>query len=106
MSPMYPSTLRPETFTRRVCQVPDGVGVLRIHFTDECLPRTNCHSTRLFSSGLARRTLEVIPSDEGSVNGVMRDPTTGFLFGAADPRRFGSEGGWWGPTSFVYAIGW
>jgi len=51
-------------------------------------------------------TLEVIPSDEGSVNGVMRDPTTGFLFGAADPRRFGSEGSWWGPTSSVYAIGW
>ena len=51
-------------------------------------------------------TLEVIPSDEGSVNGVMRDPRTGFLFGAADPRRFGSEAGWWGPTSSVYAIGW
>ena len=51
-------------------------------------------------------TLEVIPSDEGSVNGVMRDPKTGFLFGAADPRRFGSESGWWGPTSSVYAIGW
>jgi gamma-glutamyltranspeptidase/glutathione hydrolase len=51
-------------------------------------------------------TLEVIPSDEGSVNGVMRDPKTGFLFGAADPRRFGSEGGWWGSTSSVYAIGW
>ena len=51
-------------------------------------------------------TLTVIPSDEGSVNGVMRDPRTGFLFGAADPRRFGSEGGWWGETSSVYAIGW
>ena len=51
-------------------------------------------------------TLEVIQSDEGSVNGVMRDPKTGFLFGGADPRRFGSEGGWWGSTSSVYAIGW
>ena len=50
--------------------------------------------------------IDVIPSDEGSVNGVMRDPQTGFLFGGADPRRFGTEGGWWGPTSSVYAIGW
>jgi gamma-glutamyltranspeptidase/glutathione hydrolase len=51
-------------------------------------------------------TLEVIPSDEGSVNGIRRDPTTGFLFGGADPRRFGREGQWWGPTSSVYAVGW
>jgi gamma-glutamyltranspeptidase/glutathione hydrolase len=51
-------------------------------------------------------TLRVIPSDEGSVNGILRDPKTGFLFGAADPRRFGSEGEWWGETSSVYAIGW
>lgn len=51
-------------------------------------------------------TLKVIPSDEGSVNGVMRDVATGFLRGGADPRRFGSERDWWGPTSSVYAIGW
>jgi gamma-glutamyltranspeptidase/glutathione hydrolase len=51
-------------------------------------------------------TLEIIPSDEGSVNGVMRDPKSGFLFGAADPRRYGSEGEWWGSVSSVYAIGW
>jgi gamma-glutamyltranspeptidase/glutathione hydrolase len=51
-------------------------------------------------------TLEVIPSDEGSVNGVVRDPATGFLFGGADPRRLGSDGSWWGPTASVYAIGW
>lgn len=37
-------------------------------------------------------TVEVIPSDEGSVNGVRRDLATGFLFGGADPRR---EGPWW-----------
>jgi gamma-glutamyltranspeptidase/glutathione hydrolase len=51
-------------------------------------------------------TVAVIPSDEGSVNGVSRDPATGFLTGGADPRRFGSEGPWWGSTSSVYAIGW
>ena len=51
-------------------------------------------------------TLEVIPSDEGSVNGIRRDPATGFLFGGADPRRLGREGAWWGPTSSVYAVGW
>jgi gamma-glutamyltranspeptidase len=51
-------------------------------------------------------TLEVIPSDEGSVNGVVRDAASGFLWGGADPRRLGSEGSWWGPTASVYAIGW
>lgn len=51
-------------------------------------------------------TLTLIPSDEGSVNGVRRDPATGFLSGGADPRRFGSEGAWWGPVSSVYAVGW
>ena len=50
--------------------------------------------------------LEVIPSDEGSVNGVIRDPKTGFMSGGADPRRLGTEDGWWGPVSSVYAIGW
>jgi gamma-glutamyltranspeptidase/glutathione hydrolase len=50
--------------------------------------------------------LEAIPSDEGSVNGVWRDPASGFLFGGADPRRLGREGEWWGPTASVYAIGW
>jgi gamma-glutamyltranspeptidase len=50
--------------------------------------------------------LEVIPSDEGSVNGVIRDLATGFMSGGADPRRFGTEDGWWGPVSSVYAIGW
>jgi gamma-glutamyltranspeptidase/glutathione hydrolase len=50
--------------------------------------------------------LTVIPSDEGSVNGVARDPRTGFLFGGADPRRLGREGSWWGPTASVYAVGW
>ncbi|HUG51943.1 MAG TPA: gamma-glutamyltransferase [Vicinamibacteria bacterium] len=51
-------------------------------------------------------TVNVIPSDEGSVNGVRRDPATGFLFGGADPRRLGREGDWWGPTASVYAVGW
>jgi gamma-glutamyltranspeptidase/glutathione hydrolase len=51
-------------------------------------------------------TLDVVPSDEGSVNGVVRDPASGFLWGGADPRRLGSEGSWWGPTASVYAIGW
>lgn len=50
--------------------------------------------------------LKLIPSDEGSVNGILRDPKTGVLFGAADPRRFGSQGEWWGETASVYAIGW
>jgi gamma-glutamyltranspeptidase/glutathione hydrolase len=50
--------------------------------------------------------VEVIPSDEGSVNGVMRDPATGVLYGGADPRRLGREGDWWGPTASVYAVGW
>lgn len=50
--------------------------------------------------------LEVIPSDEGSVNGVMRDLASGFMTGGADPRRLGTEDGWWGPVASVYAIGW
>jgi len=48
--------------------------------------------------------VRVIPSDEGSVNGVMRDATTGFLLGGADPRRLGNEGAWWGPVVSVYAV--
>jgi gamma-glutamyltranspeptidase / glutathione hydrolase len=50
--------------------------------------------------------IEVIPSDEGSVNGVMRDLQSGFMSGGADPRRLGTDDGWWGPVSSVYAIGW
>jgi gamma-glutamyltranspeptidase/glutathione hydrolase len=50
--------------------------------------------------------LTVIPSDEGSVNGVARDLATGFLQGGADPRRLGTQDGWWGPVASVYAIGW
>ncbi len=50
--------------------------------------------------------LQSIPSDEGSVNGVMRDPVSGFMRGGADPRRLGSEGSWWGPVASVYAVGW
>ena len=54
--------------------------------------------------------LNLIPSDEGSVNGVMRDPATGFLVGGADPRRWGIDGGilgdWAGDAVSVYAIGW
>lgn len=50
--------------------------------------------------------LTVIPSDEGSVNGVLRDPKTGFLMGGADPRRLGNEGSWWGEVASVYAVGW
>lgn len=50
--------------------------------------------------------LDVIPSDEGSVNGVMRDLANGFMTGGADPRRLGTEDGWWGPVASVYAIGW
>jgi gamma-glutamyltranspeptidase / glutathione hydrolase len=51
-------------------------------------------------------TLKSIISDEGSVNGVMRDPRTGFYHGGADPRRWGYEGKWVGPATSVYAIGW
>lgn len=50
--------------------------------------------------------LKVIPSDEGSVNGVIRNLQNGHLSGGADPRRLGTEEGWWGPISSVYAIGW
>jgi len=49
--------------------------------------------------------LRVIPSDEGSVNGIMRD-SSGFLLGGADPRRWGLEGSWAGRAESVYAIGW
>jgi gamma-glutamyltranspeptidase/glutathione hydrolase len=38
--------------------------------------------------------VEVVPTDGGRVNGILRDPRTGFLYGAADPR--GS----------VYVVGW
>ncbi|MFI5336940.1 MAG: gamma-glutamyltransferase [Opitutales bacterium] len=51
-------------------------------------------------------TLKLIPSDEGSVNGIIRDPATGFLYGGADPRRWGTVGSWAGPAVSVYAIGW
>lgn len=51
-------------------------------------------------------TLNVIPDDEGSVNGVQRDPRTGLLYGGADPRRWGHEPGWWGLANSVYAVGW
>lgn len=51
-------------------------------------------------------TVSLIPDDEGSVNGVQRDPVTGLLYGGADPRRWGHEPGWWGPADSVYAIGW
>ncbi len=54
--------------------------------------------------------LNLIPSDEGSVNGIMRDPATGFMVGGADPRRWGIDGGilgdWAGDAVSVYAIGW
>ncbi|NJO12451.1 MAG: gamma-glutamyltransferase [Gammaproteobacteria bacterium] len=50
--------------------------------------------------------INVIPSDEGSVNGIVRDLRTGFMSGGADPRRLGTEDGWWGPVSSVYAVGW
>ena len=50
--------------------------------------------------------VSVIPSDEGSVNGIVREPRSGFMTGGADPRRLGTEDGWWGPVSSVYAIGW
>ena len=51
-------------------------------------------------------TLKLIPSDEGCVNGIVRDSATGFLYGGADPRRWGTEGSWAGPAASVYAIGW
>jgi len=51
-------------------------------------------------------TVSLIPDDEGSVNGVQRDPATGLLYGGADPRRWGHEPGWWGQANSVYAIGW
>jgi gamma-glutamyltranspeptidase/glutathione hydrolase len=51
-------------------------------------------------------TVLMIPDDEGSVNGVQRDPATGILYGGADPRRWGNEDTWWGPANSVYAIGW
>ena len=51
-------------------------------------------------------TVLLIPDDEGSVNGVLRDPATGILYGGADPRRWGNEDTWWGPANSVYAIGW
>jgi gamma-glutamyltranspeptidase/glutathione hydrolase len=38
--------------------------------------------------------INIVAEDEGRVNGIMRDPTSGFLLGGADPR---------GET---YAIGW
>ncbi|MBL9219086.1 MAG: gamma-glutamyltransferase [Opitutaceae bacterium] len=50
--------------------------------------------------------IDLIPDDEGSVNGVQRDPATGLLYGGADPRRWGHEEGWWGAANSVYAIGW
>lgn len=50
--------------------------------------------------------VDLIPDDEGSVNGVQRDPATGLLYGGADPRRWGHEEGWWGPANSVYAVGW
>ncbi len=50
--------------------------------------------------------VDLMPDDEGSVNGVMRDPATGLLYGGADPRRWGHEEGWWGPANSVYAVGW
>lgn len=50
--------------------------------------------------------VDLIPDDEGSVNGVQRDPVTGLLYGGADPRRWGHEEGWWGPANSVYAVGW
>ena len=50
--------------------------------------------------------LSVIPSDEGSLNGVWRDRKTGILIGGADPRRLGTENGKWGSTASVYAVAW
>ena len=59
-------------------------------------------------AALRARGFTVTPtlSEGGSVNGVMRDPVTGFLTGGADPRRWSSEGEWWGPAVSVYGIGW
>ncbi len=50
--------------------------------------------------------LELIHSDEGSVNGIIRDPASGFLLGGADPRRWGVDGEWSGDAASVYALGW
>ncbi|MBL9215033.1 MAG: gamma-glutamyltransferase [Opitutaceae bacterium] len=50
--------------------------------------------------------VKLMPDDEGSVNGVARDPATGLLYGGADPRRWGHEEGWWGAANSVYAVGW
>lgn len=47
-----------------------------------------------------------IPTDEGSVNGTLRDPATGFLYGGADARRLGLENEWSGVSYSVYAVGW
>ncbi|MBL9199761.1 MAG: gamma-glutamyltransferase [Opitutaceae bacterium] len=51
-------------------------------------------------------TLKPTIAEGGSVNGIVRDPATGFLTGGADPRRWSDEGDWWGPAVAVYAIGW
>jgi gamma-glutamyltranspeptidase / glutathione hydrolase len=51
-------------------------------------------------------TVNLIPDDEGSVNGVQRDPATGLLYGGADPRRWGRESNWWGTANSVYGVGW
>jgi gamma-glutamyltranspeptidase/glutathione hydrolase len=54
-------------------------------------------------------TLKLIPSDEGSVNGITRD-AQGFLTAGADTRRWGIDGGimgdWVGDAVSVYAMGW
>jgi gamma-glutamyltranspeptidase/glutathione hydrolase len=50
--------------------------------------------------------VKVVGSDGGSMNGVMRDPSTGFLYGGADPRRMEGSEAWFGPAHSVYAIGW
>src|SRR5262245_53544827 len=46
--------LGPAIWTLRSCHWRLGVGVLRIHFTEDRLPFSNFHSTRLFSRGFAR----------------------------------------------------
>jgi len=51
-------------------------------------------------------TLKLIPSDEGCLNGIVRDPATGFLQAGSDPRRWGIEGDWYGDAASVYGIGW
>jgi len=54
--------------------------------------------------------LHLIPSDEGSVNGIMIDPVSGFLEAGSDPRRWGIDGGilgdWAGDAVAVYGMGW